>query len=704
MSHTLAAKEQPLAKIFSDDYVFTIPGYQRPYSWTTDQARELFDDLISFMQSSTGKLDEMPPYFLGSIVLIKRDAIPDATVVDGQQRLTTLTLLLSAIRASVSDIPMKNGITKRIYEQGDVVTATENHYRLSLRERDRDFFRQYVQHDSGIETLAALNDKLPDSQNNLRENAKLFLASLGKLEDDTKKLLVQFIVTRCYLVTVATPDLDSAYRIFGVLNSRGLDLSATDILKAEIIGKVGDGERDDYTKKWEDTEEDLGRDAFGDLFSHIRMVYRKAKPQGTLLKEFREHVNLQDSAHFIDTVLSPMSEAFQEITDASFSSQKDAEKVNECLHWLNRIEFKDWLPPALVYFSKHRNDPVAMLQFFADMERLAYSMLVRRSGVNARIERFATLTTAIETGKDLSQNDSPLQLSPTEQFDTYEALSGPLYDTHSARALSVILLRLDALVSGGGASYDYETITVEHVLPQTPQPNSGWMTWFPTPQDRLQWVHRIGNLALLTRKKNSAANNFDFDKKKQAYFTKGGVSPFALTTQVLQHQDWTQEVVTTRQTELLANLELLWRLQDRKSPAEAAMDIISELDSSGTSALFELDRTNQNLLATAQKVNQSFVVLKGSKAKPAWTAQYHSYQPLRQKLVDTKVLQSDGKGNLEFTEDTPFNSPSAASAIILGRPDNGRLSWRLKGTGQTYADWEHALSAGKDVKSDGDAK
>ncbi|MFZ2972351.1 MAG: DUF4357 domain-containing protein [Ferribacterium limneticum] len=694
MSHTLIAKEQPLAKIFSDDYMFTIPGYQRPYSWTTDQARELFDDLMSFMQSSSGILDEMPPYFLGSIVLVKKDAIPDATVVDGQQRLTTLTLLLSAIRASITDVPLKNGITKRIYEQGDVVTATENHYRLSLRERDRDFFRQYVQHEGGIETLAALNDKLPDSQGRLRENAQLFMASLEKLGDDTKKLLVQFIATRCYLVTVATPDLDSAYRIFGVLNSRGLDLSATDILKAEIIGKVNPILRDAYTQKWEDMEDDLGRDAFGDLFSHIRMVYRKAKPQGTLLKEFREHVNPQNPTHFIDTVLEPMAEAFQEITDAAYSSQKDAEKINECLHWLNRIEFKDWLPPALVFFSKHRNDPVAMLQFFADLERLAYAMLVRRAGVNERIERFAKLTVAIQSGQELGDNTSPLQLSPSEQFATYEALSGPIYDTHSARARSIILLRLDALVSGGGASYDFETITVEHVLPQTPQANSNWMLWFPTPQDRLLWVHRIGNLALLTRKKNSAASNYDFAKKKQAYFTKGGVSPFALTTQVLQHQEWTPDAVSTRHTELLAKLELHWRLQDRRNPAESAMNMLSELDRSGTLAMFELESTKHNLLATAREVGQQFIVLKGSKAKPAWTGEYHSYQPLRQKLVDTQVLKPDGNGNLEFAENTPFNSPSAASATILGRPDNGRTSWLLKGTRHTYGDWQQGVPAG----------
>lgn len=690
MSHTLSAKEQPLSKIFSDDHVFTIPGYQRPYSWGTEQARELFDDLLSFMQSSSGKLDDMPPYFLGSIVLIKKEAIPAATVVDGQQRLTTLTLLLSAIRASIADSKIKDGITKRIYEQGDVVAATSNHYRLTLRERDRDFFRQYVQHENGIETLIMLTSQLPDSQNKLRANARLFLTELEKLSDESKLLLVQFIVTRCYLVTVATPDLDSAFRIFGVLNSRGLDLSATDILKAEIIGKIDVSKRDAYTKKWEDLEDDIGRDAFGDLFSHIRMVYRKAKPQGTLLKEFREHVGPAVPATFIDDILTPMAEAFQEITDGAYSSQKDAEKINECLHWLNRIEFKDWLPPALVYFKKQRNDPVAMLGFFADLERLAYSMLVRRIPVNGRIERFSALTTAIENGLDLSTDNSPLQLSPSEQFSTYDGLAGPLFDTHSARACSILLLRLDALVSGGGASYDFETITVEHVLPQNPKSNSSWVQWFPTPQERLSWVHRIGNLALLTRKKNSAANNYEFPNKKTAYFTKGGVSPFALTTQVLQHQEWTPEVVEQRQLELLEKLELHWNLQDRMSPAAMVKELQSNPTLADDDGLFELKSTKHNISATARSFEEKIVVIKGSKAHSSWAGQPHGYQALRQKLIKDKVLTNDGSGNLVFAQDTVFSSPSAASATILGRTDNGRTTWRHVKSNLNYADWKES--------------
>lgn len=572
MSRTLVAHEQPLSKIFSDDYVFSIPGYQRPYSWTTEQAGELIDDLYSFMKSTGKALGEMPPYFLGSIVLIKQEALPPTTVVDGQQRLTTITLLLSAIRAKVNDAKTRQGISTLIYEQGNIILNTANHYRLTLRERDKDFFREYVQHEDGIEKLIGLNDKLPDSQNNLQKNACLFMNNLEKISADERLLLVQFIATRCYLVTVCTPDLESAYRIFGVLNSRGLDLSATDILKAEIIGNVSAEKRDDFTTVWEEIEGDLGREDFGNLFSHIRMIYRKAKPQGTLLKEFREHVTYRSPEDFIENILSPLATAYEEISDAAYTSQQSAEQINIYLYWLNRIEFKDWMPPALAYMSRHRNNPETVLNFFRDLEILVYSMLIRRWGVNERVERCSLLTTAIESKADLWAEKSPLLVTPAEQWTTYEALSGPIYNTHSARALSVLLLRLDSLVSGGGASYSFDTVTVEHVLPQNPRAESAWLAWFPDPAQRMNWVHRLGNLALLTRKKNSSANNYDFSKKKDAYFTKGGVSPFTLTTQVLQHQKWSLDVIENRQAELLAKLEDHLALAKRKDPSTALLE------------------------------------------------------------------------------------------------------------------------------------
>lgn len=215
--------------------------------------------------------------------------------------------------------------------------------------------------------------------------------------------------------------------------------------------------------------------------------------------------------------------------------------------------------------SRYRQENERVLAFTRDLERLAYWMLVTKVGINQRIERFSRLTAAIESGDPLESSGSPLQLSAGEQFNMYNQLNGHVYDSLAARARSAVLLRLDALLSGGGATYEYSTVTVEHVLPQNPPDESKWLEWFPDPNERAIWVHRIGNLALLTRKKNSSASNFEFDAKKRSYFSIDGVSPFVITTQVLSYDRWTPDIVAHRQKELMRALEIHWRLEDRKT-------------------------------------------------------------------------------------------------------------------------------------------
>lgn len=209
------------------------------------------------------------------------------------------------------------------------------------------------------------------------------------------------------------------------------------------------------------------------------------------------------------------------------------------------------------------------MKFFRDLERLAYSMLIRKYGINERIDRFSKLTAEVEGAADLYQATSALQLTEFEQHQVYKRLDGPFYEELAARARSAVLLRLDALLSGGGASYEFDTVTVEHVLPQQPQAGSQWLTWFPDPAIRARWVHRLGNLALLTRKKNSAASNFSFGVKKATYFARGGISPFVLTTQVLGETEWNANTIQARHAKLLEVLEGHFRLQSRKDPFAA---------------------------------------------------------------------------------------------------------------------------------------
>lgn len=473
------------------------------------------------------------------------------------------------------------------------------------------------------------------------------------------------------------------------MNSRGLDLTATDILKADIIGALPESERSYCNELWEDEEAALGRSAFNDLFSHIRMVYRKAKPKGVLLKEFKTHVLSKHAPReFIEQVLQPMALAYGVINAADYSSPQLAEKVNATLRWINRIEFKDWVPPALAFFVRHSDDSALLLQFLQDLERLAYSLLIRKVSINPRIERFSKLTAAIEAGQDLFADDSPLQLSSAEQNETYQRLNGPLYKEYSAQTLRIILLRLDAMLSDGSASYQHEVVSIEHVMPQQPASGSEWKKWVPEMEEHQYWVHRLGNLALLSRNKNSAASNYEFEKKKSAYFTKKGVCAFAMTTQVLQVQAWTVEVMQQRQQHLMELLEKLWRLGNRRDHQQAVQQQLTQQESVEAEGLFELIKLGGALSAYGQELGNGFKVFAGSKARNTWIGKPNSYQHLFDKLVASGVLVASSDSEyLRFSTDYVFKSPSAASAVIVGRPDNGRDSWRLQGTSITYNAW-----------------
>lgn len=322
MSVAIHATEKPLKEIFSNQYSFSIPPYQRPYAWKTEQAGELLTDILAFLGDESYPISKINPYFLGSIVLIKSEGTgsesAEADVVDGQQRLTTLTILLSVLR-KLDKSGLK--IEGYLFQTENLLEEIPACYRLRLRQKDEKFFCDYIQKESGIDNLLQMNSTLlTDSQQRIQENARYFLDELSHLDEVKLKRLISYLVTRCFLVVVSTPDLDSAYRIFSVLNARGLNLSLTDLLKSEIIGAISEQQQESYTHIWESEEEDLGREAFQELFSHIRMIHKKAKLRATALKEFRDDIlpKIQPE-RFIDETLKPYSDALEIIKNSKLS-------------------------------------------------------------------------------------------------------------------------------------------------------------------------------------------------------------------------------------------------------------------------------------------------------------------------------------------------------------------------------------------------
>ncbi len=568
MAKTLEAHDKLIREIFDGGYRFEIPDYQRPYAWTIEQAEELFNDLVSAMQDARVP-GASSQYFLGSIVLIKADKDPKSYVVDGQQRLTTLTMIFSSLREAWEAAGYHQGVksvTPFLYEEGDVMLGKATGYRLIAREEDADFFRINIQEEGGLKQLVASTTKLNDSRLRYRENAKLLLEKANELSPADRIAMWQFLANDCSLVIISTPDLEAAYRIFSVLNNRGLDLAPIDIIKAQVLGLIrttgGDLKSRAYAKEWSRIESSLGRDAFGDLFSHIRSIYAKKKQKHILVKEFQEHVTEYKSPiDLIDKVIKPYAEVWAFVREADFEATEHAETINEHLSWLNRVDFKDWVPPALVYFRRFRQQPQRLADFFQSLERLTYFLLVTKVGINERIETYAALTKEIEP--EIFEGDltllTPLALTDAEKRKFVAALDGNIYDD-LPKARMALVLRLESLVRAPGVHFQ-NAVSLEHVLPQTPPDGSDWLRWFPEEDEREGWIHRLANLVPLDRNKNSAASNYDFTKKKNAYFKgKGTASPFVLTQEVRSECEWTPAHLSVRQQRLVDVLKKHWSL------------------------------------------------------------------------------------------------------------------------------------------------
>ncbi len=556
MTKSLTAHEHTLIKVFSSDYEFRIPEYQRPYRWGTDQALQLLDDL-----EETLDRDDDEPYFLGSLVLVQQSSTR-YDVIDGQQRLTTLTLLFSVLR-DLTDGPFADNLSALVLEPGNEMADIVAQPRLTLRSQDAAFFKRYVQTPGAIEMLIALSDNAASSepQRAIRDNARALHQRLVTWSDARRRKLAKLASTLTYLVVVSTPTLDSAYRIFSVMNARGLDLAPADIFKSRVIGELP--EEGDYAKKWEDAEDVLGSAAFTELFGDLRTVVNGTRARRELLKEFSDQVldgYLRDNraTAFIDDLLLPYAKAFERTIAFDFGPGYAWRAVNDWLKRLSQIDNKDWRPVALWALTNHPDDPAFLDAFLSRLERLAAMFLLRQEYATPRITRYLELLKELKEGAGL---DAPsFELTDEEKERAREAIEGRVYEMQARRA-RYVLLRLDELLANDpGAAYSHSIISIEHVLPQQPAADSQWVCDF-TEDERGYWTHRLGNLLLLNHRKNSQARNFDFATKKRRYFTTAtGSAVFALTTQVLGYDEWTPAIIAARQQELVQRLTDEWEL------------------------------------------------------------------------------------------------------------------------------------------------
>lgn len=553
---TIEASQKFLKDIFlSDAYRFEIPSYQRPYSWTTKEARELLEDLMEAMDE--GQND----YFLGSFVLVKQPKSKHAEVVDGQQRLTTLTILFAVLRDLSEDDKVRDYVDTFITVGRDPIErASSGDPILKVRDKpgERAAFGRIVQEIGATSQKKSRRDGEAGSVNHYIENAALFRAVLSGLAEERLRDIVAFLRARCLVVVVEVPTATAARRIFQVLNARGLDLQPTDILKARLLDNIPSGRQEAYAKIWEAHEEAIGRAAFAQLFAHIRMIHAMRKPKTALEDDFEKDVSLfvKEPVRFMDELLSPVVDAYVACRDDEIARDRFGNTAAALLRALWRVDNSDWLPPVLAYL--HFVDSAdGFVDFLQKFERLTAYLFVTRQRVNERINRSAAVLRVIKTSKTPENvlEDPALELSKSEKKEFKEFLDGDLY--LMPRVRMPVLLRIDEVMSDGAVTYHGKE-TIEHVLPQ--DPSQAWQGIFDQEQ-REEWTHHIANLVLLSRIKNSQANNRAFSEKKVGYFSDTyGKTKYVLTQDVLKADEWNLDALTARRKKLRKLMHGIWDL------------------------------------------------------------------------------------------------------------------------------------------------
>ena len=531
--------EKILVKDIFSKFWFRVPEYQRPYIWGRDEIDELLDDL---MYAHNEKADQ--EYFLGSFVFQSKKAgsssgqeFDENDLLDGQQRLTTLMMLFACIRDLSPNKDVKKACQESVFQEGNPITNVPERIRIvfAIRDTAQDFVERFVKPSGGTDDLTGLEEARHSSDRSVRNMADAVLHIREYLNNPERQIpldsFVGFILNKVLMIYVSTEDLDDAFRLFTILNDRGVPLRNSDILKSLNLGALtNDKEKEKYAKLWEEAEGELGDD-FDRFLNHIRTILLKDKARLSLLDEFEHKIynprekekatgkkkppllsKGKDTFQLIECYLQHYNQLF----DGNNYDQTGGSYRFDNLIKVMRVGLPstDWQPPLLRYFDKFRYEK--LLDFLIKLDNQFSSDWISQYTPTERIERMNNLIRIIESADNAETVLSDNQGFQFDKDGFNRAIEGDVYGRRFARYL---LLKLDYIYADHSNKMSIEHLSVEHILPQNPKTDSQWCIDF-SEDERNEWVNKLGNLVLITTRKNSAQSNRDFADKKKNYFEK----------------------------------------------------------------------------------------------------------------------------------------------------------------------------------------
>lgn len=528
------------------DSFYQMPEYQRPYSWDQERVEQLWFDIAEAYQNHRENPETDAGYFLGSVVLVKKDKGYD--VVDGQQRLTTLTILFCVLRDLCGNLKYGRHISNSIRDLMD----SKQRLKLTTQANNQALF----------ETTVINNIDFSTSKKELEKNRFLQTAFyFKKLIEDAKNPdsvnyiadfedFIAYLFEQTTLIRIVCSDENFAIKLFTVLNDRGLDLTSADIVKAYLMQRLDEEKRAAFIEVWKRIETLCGQ--MGETMQLLLSLYLYYLKSGNPKKNLHEELKaaLKD-ADPLPTVLAIENFA-QYLYEINTDHQdKDLSKLRylpQSIYWKTIL-----LTAKLCNYAGY-DELKALLVKYYYQSWIADGTSNRVKQLSFKIIRMVKDAVPPDIiRKDMSDNlkQYPSYLDSLTRHNVYA------FKWHKPLLLAIEYRQSDAR--------DYIEINkdlhTEHILPQ------GWgaagLDWCArfTPQAAEKYLHSLGNLTLLSGSKNIRASNSNFQDKLDIYSGKGldGKTSFEITKRIIEQADlWTAETIEERRKWLIGQARAIF--------------------------------------------------------------------------------------------------------------------------------------------------
>ena len=556
----MKANEIDFLKFLEPRSQFFIPIFQRPYSWKKSHCKQLWDDVLRI-----GENHEIPSYFLGSIVYMEEDTAPIGTVsrflvIDGQQRLATLSLLILALGKAIEEQDNEIDITldqlSSFYLFNDK-TDGELRYKLLLTPPDKDTLIQLL--GSRINLKEPPSDVSPLLLNSYRFfETKLNPNNLEAIYAGIKKLIIVGII-------LEPPD-DNPQLIFDSLNSTGLELSQTDRIRNYVLmGQSPNLQNKLYEDYWSPTQDRFGSEyaSWFDWFIRDYLTLKTGQIPNikSVYEKFKAYVPSTTGLEKLERILGDIKHYSKHYVKFTLLYETDPDLRNcfEDIDELGAGVARPFLLGVYEDYEKGRIEKAEMIQILRLVESYVFRRAVCGIPTNSLNKTFAALMAGVNKADYLRSLKTIFsQMRSYRRYPSDEEFKKALLikDVYNFKRCDYLLRKLESY--GHKEPFDATEYTVEHVMPQNPNLSDEWKEELGENWQKVhgKYLHTIGNLTLTGY--NPELSDHSFTKKK--YLDPGGFlqSRLRLNDSLVQVKKWDETAIQNRAEELAEKAIKIW--------------------------------------------------------------------------------------------------------------------------------------------------